>query len=166
MWQVERAGTHLVLGQGFQVLQDLSHHRLTELAVLSQELGVSPVQAVIGVNWFNKQEQHVTWDWQMAGRPGREYGNGQGDPLTLGFTKKTPSLGPSLGLRPTVWKSSSPHWPCLEGTATITVTHSPQLPGTVASTHSVSCKDPHNEHQEELACTSSVRGETEAPKLA
>lgn len=102
------SSTHLVLGQGFQVLQDLSHHRLTELAVLSQELGVSPVQAVIGVNWFNKQEQHVTWDWQMAGRPGREYGNGQGDPLTLGFTKKTPSLGPSLGLRPTVWKSFPP----------------------------------------------------------
>lgn len=50
MWQVEMAGTHLVLGQGFQVLQDLSHHRLTQLAVLSQELGVSSVQAVIGVN--------------------------------------------------------------------------------------------------------------------
>lgn len=75
VWQVERAGTHLVPGQDFQVLQDLSHHHLAELAVLSQELGVSPVQAVIGVNWLNKQGQHVTWDWQMAGRPGRECGN-------------------------------------------------------------------------------------------
>ena len=43
-------GTYLVLGQGFQVLQDLSHHRLAQLVVLSQKLGVSPVQAVIGVN--------------------------------------------------------------------------------------------------------------------
>lgn len=72
--EVERAGTHFVLGQGFQVLQDLSHHCLTQLAVLSQELGVSPVQAVIGVNWVNKQEQHVTWNWQMTGRAVGFYG--------------------------------------------------------------------------------------------
>lgn len=91
-------GTHLVLGQGFQVFQDLSHHSLTQLAVLSQELGVSPVQAVIGVNWVNKQEQHVTWigRWQMAGRPAGFMG--QNDPLALGFTKKT------SGPRPAVWK--------------------------------------------------------------
>lgn len=43
-------GTYLVLGQGFQMLQDLSHHRLAQLVVLSQKLGVSPVEAVIGVN--------------------------------------------------------------------------------------------------------------------
>lgn len=43
-------GTYLILGQGFQMLQDLSHHCLTQLVVFSQELGVSPVEAVIGVN--------------------------------------------------------------------------------------------------------------------
>lgn len=64
-----RGGTHLILGQGLQVLQDLNHHCLTQLAVLSQEPGVSPVQAVIGVNWVKKQKQHVIWDWQVAGQP-------------------------------------------------------------------------------------------------
>lgn len=43
-------GTYLILGQGFQMLQDLSHHRLTQLVVFSQKLGVSPIQAVVGVN--------------------------------------------------------------------------------------------------------------------
>lgn len=95
---MERAGTHLVFGQGFQVLQDLSHHSLTQLAVLGQELGVSPVQAVIGVNWVSKQEQHVTWigRWQIAGRPAGFMG--QDDPHALGFTKK------ASGLRPAEWK--------------------------------------------------------------
>lgn len=43
-------GTYLIFGQGFQMLQDLSHHRLTQLVVFGQKLGVSPIQAVIGVN--------------------------------------------------------------------------------------------------------------------
>lgn len=43
-------GTHLILGQGFQMLQDLSHHRLAQLVVFSQKLGVSPIEAVVGVD--------------------------------------------------------------------------------------------------------------------
>lgn len=43
-------GTHLVLGEGFQVLEDLCHHCLTQLGVLSQELGVSTIKAVVGIN--------------------------------------------------------------------------------------------------------------------
>lgn len=42
--------THLILGQGFQMLQDLSHHRLAQLVVFSQKLGVSPIEAVVGVD--------------------------------------------------------------------------------------------------------------------
>lgn len=95
----------------------------------------------------------------MAERPGREYGNGQGDPLGVGFTKKTPSLGPSLGLRPALWKLS----PTLAMPGGDNNNHSDplQLPGTVASTLSVLYKGPHNEHKKELACTSSMNGETE-----
>lgn len=43
-------GTYLALGQGPQMLQDLSHHRLTQLVVFGQKLGVSPVEAVVGVD--------------------------------------------------------------------------------------------------------------------
>lgn len=69
-------GTHLILGQGFQVLQDLNHHCLTQLAVLSQEPGVSPVQAVIGVNWVKKRNS-------MSYGIGR-WLDSRDDPLDLG----------------------------------------------------------------------------------
>ena len=45
-----REGTYLILGQGLQMLQDLSHRCLTQLVVFSQKLGISPVEAVVGVN--------------------------------------------------------------------------------------------------------------------
>lgn len=89
-WQMTE-GTYLILGQGPQMLQDLCHHCLTQLVVFSQKLGISPIEAVIGVNWWNKPEPRVITKailarerqscglrcQKMSGNHRRTSGNGQ-----------------------------------------------------------------------------------------
>ena len=47
---------YLVSSQSLQVVQDLSYEGLTQLVDLCDELGVSAVQSLIGVNWKRREE--------------------------------------------------------------------------------------------------------------